>query len=113
MGTDAVMQDQPSTFGEQLQRYRARAGLTQEALAERVGLAAATISALERGVRRRPYLHTRQCLADALKLSAAEQAAFIAPRRAAPADVADALPLDRPASPNLPAPRTPLIGRTS
>jgi len=105
------MQEQPPAFGEQLRTYRARAGLTQEALAERVGLAASTISALERGARRRPYPHTRQWLAEALGLSKAEQAAFFAERPVARAAGAESSTPSPPARTNLPAPRTPLIGR--
>lgn len=74
------MQDRTASFGDQVRRYRARAGLTQEALAERVGLAAVTISAIERGVHRRPYPRTIEWLADALGLSEAERAAFVARR---------------------------------
>jgi non-specific serine/threonine protein kinase len=102
--------NQPPPFGEQLRYYRARAGLTQEALAERVELAAATISALERGVRRQPYLHTRQQLAAALGLSAAETAAFVA---SSPRIRVAAAPPPPSAHTNLPPPRTPLIGRAS
>jgi len=88
-----------------------RNGVTKWVLkrvAERVGLAASTISALERGVRRRPYLHTRQWLAEALGLSKAEQAAFVAQRPVARAAGAEALPPSPPAHTNLPAQRTPL-----
>ena len=45
---------QVAAFGALLRQYRRVAGLTQEALAERVGLTAQAISALERGLRRRP-----------------------------------------------------------
>jgi non-specific serine/threonine protein kinase len=66
---------------------RLAAGLTQEGLAERAGLSVRAISDLERGARRRPYPHTVQQLARALRLSAAERARLAAalPRRAAPA----------------------------
>ena len=49
---------QPSSFGIQLRRHREAAGLTQEVLAERSGLAVTAISALERGLRQHPYPHT-------------------------------------------------------
>jgi transcriptional regulator with XRE-family HTH domain len=76
--------------GALLRAYRERAGLSQEVLAERAGLAAAAISALERGVRRRPFPHTIAALAAALDLSAAERAAFAAAARAPAGPVATA-----------------------
>lgn len=57
------------TFGELLRELRETAGLTQEQLAERAGLTPHGISALERGLRSRPYPHTVQSLAAALNLS--------------------------------------------
>jgi len=63
-------------FGEQLRQLRLRAGLSQEALAERAGLAAKAIAALERGARRSPYPRTLGLLGEALGLSAAERAAL-------------------------------------
>ena len=38
------------TFGEKLQSLRQRAGMSQDALAERVGLEPKSLSAIERGV---------------------------------------------------------------
>lgn len=68
-GPQLDMSTGPSeTFGAVLRRYRVRAGLTQEALAENAGLSPNAISALERGVRRRPYPHTIRALANALDL---------------------------------------------
>jgi predicted ATPase/transcriptional regulator with XRE-family HTH domain len=92
--------------------WRLRAGLTQEALAERAGLAAGAVQALERGVRRAPYPHTLAALADALGLTPEERAALVAaaPPRAAAAKRAAPDPAHLPPS-NVPAPRTPLIGR--
>ena len=58
----------PSPFGTQLRRHREAAGWSQEDLAERAGLAAKAIGALERGERRRPYPRTVQLLVDALGL---------------------------------------------
>src|SRR5260221_4072822 len=57
------------TFGILLRLFRGAAGLSQETLAERSGLSLAAVSALERGVRQRPYLHTIAQLAAALHLS--------------------------------------------
>jgi predicted ATPase/DNA-binding XRE family transcriptional regulator len=68
-----------------LRRLREQAGLTQEELAERAGLSANAVSALERGVRNRPHRHTREALAIALGVTAAERAdwdAAVAPRLA-------------------------------
>ena len=61
--------DRSPSFGERLRRLREAAGLTQEQLAERAGLTAKRIGALERGERRRPYPHTVRALANALGLS--------------------------------------------
>ena len=65
------------SFGERLRVLREAAGLTQEALAERAGLTADGIGALERGVRRRPYPHTIRALAEALGLTESERAALV------------------------------------
>jgi LuxR family transcriptional regulator, maltose regulon positive regulatory protein len=71
-------------FGGELRRYRESAGLSQEELAERAGLTAKGISALERGERQRPYPQTVRALAEALNLSDADRSALIGavPRRA-------------------------------
>ena len=107
------------------------AGLSQEELAERAGLTAQAVGALERGDRRHPYPETVRRLADALGLSDEARAALIAavPRRAAagqarrPARARGAPPPRRRATrrepdsarrrgrPALPAPLTPLVGR--
>ena len=55
-------------FAGLLRMHRAEAGLTQEELAERAGLSPDAISALERGVRRRPQRQTVELLATALRL---------------------------------------------
>ncbi|MDP9437408.1 MAG: helix-turn-helix domain-containing protein, partial [Actinomycetota bacterium] len=62
-GTDG---DHGTPFGAMLKRLRDAAGLTQEELAQRAGLTAKAVSALERGERRRPYPHTVRSLSDAL-----------------------------------------------
>lgn len=61
------------TFGALLKRYRTRAAISQEQLAEHAGLSVETISALERGARRSPYRDTIGLLADALRLGPAER----------------------------------------
>jgi predicted ATPase/transcriptional regulator with XRE-family HTH domain len=66
------------SFGEQLRRRREAMGLSQDELAERAGLTANAIGALERGERRRPYPHTVRRLADALGLGEAQRAALAA-----------------------------------
>jgi predicted ATPase/transcriptional regulator with XRE-family HTH domain len=68
---------QRASFGAQLRAFRARAGLTQEALAERAGLGVATLKALERDQRQRPHLNTLVLLADALRLAPADRDAFL------------------------------------
>src|SRR5215213_8096197 len=68
-------------FRVMLRRYRQAAALSQEALAERAGLSAVTISALERGTRRSPYLGTVELLATALALNSADRAALLAAAR--------------------------------
>lgn len=56
------------SFGDRLRRYRVAAGLSQEALAERAGIAARTIGAIEQGTSTAPYKGTVQCLAHALAI---------------------------------------------
>ena len=96
-------------FGTLLRRLREVSGWTQEELAERAGLTSHGISALERGVRSRPYPHTVRSLADALGLDEADRARLLAsaasrtPTRAAGRRTGTLR--------GLPAPVTPLIGR--
>jgi non-specific serine/threonine protein kinase len=68
--------DESIHFGDLLRRYRLAAGLTQEELAERAGVSARGIAALETGERRTPRKETIRLLADALALSAQDQMAF-------------------------------------
>ena len=79
--------NETSGFGERLRRLREAAGLTQEELAERSGLTAKAIGALERGERRRPYPTTVRALADALGLSREERDGLVGavPPRTLPA----------------------------
>src|SRR6516164_2060194 len=107
-------------FGTLLRRYREAAGLSQEDLAERAGLTAKGIGALERGERQRPQPHTLQQLTAALALSEQQRAAFIAavPRptgagpdlEAAPA-APPGIPPPGPGMAALPVPLTTLVGR--
>lgn len=71
-------------FAAALRRLRESRSLTQEELAERSGVTAKAISALERGERRRPYPHTVRSLADGLGLDDDERAGLLTavPRRA-------------------------------
>lgn len=91
-----------------MRRYRLRAGLSQEELAERAGLSSRAISALERGERRRAYPHTVRALAKALALSDDERVALLAavPRSAREADIPGGVTFDQ-----LPRPPTPIVGR--
>jgi non-specific serine/threonine protein kinase len=64
-------------FGELLKRYRLLAGLTQEALAERAGVSARSIQAIERA-ESRPHRDTLRRLVAALGLRGEVQAAVVA-----------------------------------
>lgn len=99
------------TFGARLRRLRITAGLTQEALAERAGLSAQAIGALEQGIRRRPYPHTIRALANALGLPEVERDHLLTPppKRASIPPLPATLPT-RPAPPPTAA-LTELIGR--
>lgn len=120
MGTvegDAQLQSDAS-FAEQLRRLREVAGLTQEELAERAGLTTYGVSALERGVRTRPYPHTVRALAEALELDTTARAALVAavPKRGSAARApavraAEPAPAQRSVEPATELPGTPLIGR--
>lgn len=68
-------------FGDRLRRYRVAAGLSQEALAERAGIAARTIGAIEQGTSTAPYRGTVLCLANALGIPDDERATFMAVSR--------------------------------
>src|SRR5919202_4534994 len=98
--------DDHRPFGELLRRHRSAAGVTQEELAERAGITAKAVSALERGERRQPWPHTVRRLATALGLSEDARVAFLAAVSRQPA----AAPLPSPQW-SLPAPLTPLVGR--
>jgi len=106
--------DGEPSLGRLIRRLRLRAGITQEALAERAGVSLATIEALEGDRRRQPYPHTVVALAEALGLSADERAALQA---AVPQREQTAAPTPSPDTTQsavrarLPVPPTPLIGR--
>lgn len=104
--------DSALLFGAHLRRLRVRAGLTQEALAERAGLTVDAIGALEQGVRRYPYPHTVRVLIEALHLGAEDGLLLVRaasrPRSAAPLQVEVA---DLGAEHALAAPLSGLIGR--
>ncbi len=72
---------QSSSFAEILRTFRVSRQYTQEELAERARLGLDTISALERATRVKPRKVTVTQLADALDLSEAERAVFIAVAR--------------------------------
>ena len=94
------------TFGVLLRQYRHAAGLSQEALAERAGISADAVAALERGRRMRPHPDTLTLLASALQLTEEDRATLVA----AIADDAPAGPI-APQRRALPVPPTPMIGR--
>ncbi|MFB7472828.1 BTAD domain-containing putative transcriptional regulator [Kitasatospora sp. NPDC056184] len=75
----------PTAFGARLQAYRGRAGLSQEAAAERAGISTRALRDLEHGRVRRPRADTLRRLAEALELTGAEPADLLAAGRAEPA----------------------------
>ena len=112
--------EMPPGFGALLRHYRASAGLSQEQLADRAGISANAVSALERGVRQVPYRDTVRLLAGALGLAPGEQAALEATiargRGAAAATAAGDTAAGDTAAPRhaaayIPTPPNPLIGR--
>ena len=109
------MASQPaSSFAGLLGQLRAEAGLTQEELAEAVGLGLRTVSDLERGAHRTAHQDTARLLADALGLADPARGLFVAAARGrAPAGdvLAARQKLPSPARHNLPAPLTSFLGR--
>nr|WP_255523905.1 helix-turn-helix domain-containing protein [Terrabacter sp. MAHUQ-38] len=109
-----------------MRRFREAAGWTQEELAERAGLTSHGISALERGLRSRPYPHTVRSLATALALGQEDRQTLMAavpPRHRTPhtADVTGIVATGSGAlaaagvgssARGLPADLTPLVGRS-
>jgi transcriptional regulator with XRE-family HTH domain len=62
-----------SQFGLLLRQWRQRAGLSQEALAQRAAVGIRTVRGLETGERTDPRMGTVRALADALELTGAER----------------------------------------
>ena len=103
-------------FGPLLRRRRLVAGLSQEELAERAGLSARGISALETGYRATPRPETVRLLAEALGLDAAARTELVAAARPELAAPTEARPRAAPGSGPplalpLPVPPTRLVGR--
>lgn len=101
------------TVGQQLKRFRLRAGFTQEVLAERTGISVSSISKLERGLPHRSRPDTLTLLVEALELSAAERIAWLqAARHSQGFTTGDpTTPPPEHRSVRLPLPPTPLVGR--
>ncbi len=64
-------QEELRKLGERIRSYRRARGLTQEALAEKLGLSVAYVSIIERGGRNPPYT-TLLAIARALRVSPGE-----------------------------------------
>jgi predicted ATPase/DNA-binding XRE family transcriptional regulator len=65
-----------SSFGALLKHHRSRAGLTQEALAQRAGISDRAVRSIERGAQRTSHVQTVRLLADALNLCGQDRAIF-------------------------------------
>jgi tetratricopeptide (TPR) repeat protein/DNA-binding XRE family transcriptional regulator len=92
-------------FAAAIRRFRLRAGLTQEALAERSGVSVSTIRGMETGKRRNPQLASVRQLAAALDLGPTELDGLLAAATGAAAPSAAPVPRQ------LPAPPVPFVGR--
>jgi DNA-binding XRE family transcriptional regulator len=77
----AVPEQAVLSFAGLLRRLRAKAGLTQEELAEAAGLSPRTVSDLERGINRTARKETAILLADALTLAGPARRSFVAAAR--------------------------------
>ena len=76
------MAEQPDgDFAELLRQLRAKAGLTQEELAEAATLSPRSVSDLERGIHRTAHKDTALLLAGALGLGEPERELFVAAAR--------------------------------
>jgi predicted ATPase/DNA-binding XRE family transcriptional regulator len=111
-GGDSDATEPVTSFGDLLRTYRLRAGLSQEALAERAGISAKAIGAIEQGTRRAPYRHTTELLAPALGLSPFERKTLdLASDRARGRVLRRPASAIHPGASNLPRPLTMLIER--
>jgi predicted ATPase/DNA-binding XRE family transcriptional regulator len=103
-----------SDFGALLRRHRLAAGLSQEALAERAGMSAHGVSALERGYRRTPQFETLALLARALALDDGQRREFAAAASATSVRREGSVtigPWSETGSPALPVSLTSFVGR--
>jgi transcriptional regulator with XRE-family HTH domain len=73
---DWMAESPPPPFAMLLRKLRTDAGLTQEKLAEAAQISYRSVSDLERGVNRSPRNDTARLLADALRLTGDDRAAF-------------------------------------
>jgi predicted ATPase/DNA-binding XRE family transcriptional regulator len=110
---NSVAAAEAARFGARLKQLRVAAGLSQEMLAERAGLSAHALSALERGPRRVPQRATLAALVSALDLSATEQAELERTVRRArdPWGASDTQQVAVATPAPLPPAPTPLLGR--
>jgi tetratricopeptide (TPR) repeat protein/transcriptional regulator with XRE-family HTH domain len=92
-GTNTPMGDRLTTV---LRHYRRRAGLTQEALAERSGVSVSTIRGIETGKRRNPQLASVRQLAAALGLQPREQNELLSAASGTPEQSASPVPRQLP-----------------
>ena len=99
-------------LGPLIRRFRLRAAMSQEELADRSGVSARAISDLERGQRASARFDTVRLLADALELPPEDRALLIRSAQSPFIEITlrppQVAPLPRRA---LPAPQTPLVGR--
>jgi DNA-binding XRE family transcriptional regulator len=70
-----------ATFGEIMRHFRVEAGLSQEALAERIGLSVRGINDLEHGRKTQPQFETVRLHADALDLDPPQRAILVSAAR--------------------------------
>ena len=107
-----------NTFAELLRRFRIQASLTQEQLAERAGISADAVAALEQGRRKSPRLSTVSDLASALDLVPSDRSRLAASAKGE-ANLSEEPSERRPSGTqtsqrrrSFPAPLTPFVGRS-